>query len=148
MLNDWVDVCIREKLDVAELLSRLDDSTVQGAWEEEDMVHLYWEEDQWNEARLASLRVVVSDLTCLHQDISLSVRKVPAQDWNETWTRSVKPLRIGRLVIRPSWEPVMLDPPDIEIILDPKQAFGTAIMRRRACCWSGCKRTLVVESRS
>ncbi|MEK6585682.1 MAG: 50S ribosomal protein L11 methyltransferase, partial [Nitrospirota bacterium] len=37
----------------------------------------------------------------------------------------VKPLRIGRLVIRPSWEPAVLGPQDIEIVLDPKQAFGT-----------------------
>jgi ribosomal protein L11 methyltransferase len=29
------------------------------------------------------------------------------------------------LVIRPSWEPVTLDAGEIEIILDPKQAFGT-----------------------
>jgi ribosomal protein L11 methyltransferase len=37
----------------------------------------------------------------------------------------VKPLRIGRLVIRPSWEPIVLGPNEIEIVLDPKQAFGT-----------------------
>jgi Ribosomal protein L11 methyltransferase (PrmA) len=28
-------------------------------------------------------------------------------------------------VIRPSWEPVALQAQDIEIVLDPKQAFGT-----------------------
>lgn len=125
MTNDWVDVCIQERFDAGELLSRLDDPGIQGAWENEGVVHVYWRDDQWNEDRLASVRLVLADLLPSIEDISISVRPVPAQDWNETWTRSVKPLRIGRLVIRPSWEPVTLDPHDVEIILDPKQAFGT-----------------------
>lgn len=125
MSTNWIEVCIQEPLDAGELLSRLDDASVRGAWEEQGLVRLYWPEDQWSEERLASLRLAVSDLATSQQGSPLSVRKVPAQDWNETWTRSVKPLRIGRLVIRPSWEPVTLGPHDIEIILDPKQAFGT-----------------------
>ena len=125
MPNDWVDVCIQGSLDTAELLSRLDDATVQGAWENEGEVHLYWAEAQWSEERLAALRAALADLTELSQGQSLSVTLVPAQDWNEAWARSVKPLRIGRFVIRPSWEPAELDPRDLEIILDPKQAFGT-----------------------
>lgn len=125
MSNDWVEVCIQEVLDVGELLSRLDDSTVQGAWEEEGMVHLYWAEAQWTGDRLDSIRSTLSELVPSKGVIPLSVNRLPAQDWNESWTRSVKTLRIGRLVIRPSWEPVTLDPSDIEIVLDPKQAFGT-----------------------
>lgn len=125
MLNDWVEVCIRGSLDTGELLSRLDDSTVQGAWEDGGEVHLYWAEDQWNDEKLASVQSVLADLVQSSRTIPLSVQRVPSQDWNEAWTRSVKPLRIGRLVIRPSWEPVLLGPRDIEIVLDPKQAFGT-----------------------
>lgn len=125
MPNDWVDVCILGSLDTGELLSRLNDSTVQGAWEGEGTIHLYWAEDHWNGERLASVRSVLSDLVPSNGEIPLSVTRVPAQDWNEAWARSVKPLQIGRLVIHPSWEPVMCTPRDIEIILDPKQAFGT-----------------------
>lgn len=125
MPNDWVDVCIHGSFDTGELLSRLDDAEVQGAWEDEGKVHLYWAEAQWTEARLSSLRAALADVTESSQEQSLSVTLVPAQDWNDAWARSVKPLRIGRVVIRPSWEPVMLTPRDLEIILDPKQAFGT-----------------------
>ena len=125
MSNDWVDVCIQDTLDVGELLSRLDDSTLQGAWEDGGEVHLYWAEHHWNEERLSALRAVLSDLRTSISAQYLSVTRVPAQDWNEAWARSVKPLRIGRVVIRPSWEPVTLGPRDLEIILDPKQAFGT-----------------------
>ncbi|MFO0701530.1 MAG: 50S ribosomal protein L11 methyltransferase [Nitrospira sp.] len=125
MSNGWVDVCIQDNLDVGELLSRLDDATVQGAWEDGGAVHLYWAEVQWNEERLLALRAALADLAVSSQEQSLSVTRVPAQDWNEAWARSVKPLRIGRFVIRPSWEPVALRPTEIEIVLDPKQAFGT-----------------------
>jgi ribosomal protein L11 methyltransferase len=127
MPNDWVDVCIHGVLDTGELLSRLDDATVQGAWEDDDggKVHLYWAEAQWTEARLSALRTALADVTEACQEHLLSVTRVPAQDWNEAWARSVKPLRIGRVVIRPSWEPAELGPRDLEIILDPKQAFGT-----------------------
>lgn len=125
MSNDWVDVCIRGSLDTGKLLSRLDDPTVQGAWEDGSEVHLYWAEDQWNGERLNSVRTALSDLATARSEHALSVTRVPDQDWNDAWARSVKPLRISRLVIRPSWEPATLTPRDIEIILDPKQAFGT-----------------------
>ncbi|UVT21390.1 MAG: 50S ribosomal protein L11 methyltransferase [Nitrospira sp.] len=125
MPNDWIDVCIHGCVDAGELLSRLDDPSLQGAWEDEGAVHLYWPEDQWNEDRLASVRLILADLAPSIEDTPLSVRQVPAQDWNEAWARSVRPLHIGRLVIRPSWEPVVLGANDIDIVLDPKQAFGT-----------------------
>lgn len=125
MPNHWVDICIQERLDAGELLSRLDDAAVQGAWEDEGVVHLYWAEDQWNDEKLVSVQLVLADLVQSSRAILLSVCRVPSQDWNEAWTLSVKPLRIGCLVIRPSWEPVVLGPSDIEIVLDPKQAFGT-----------------------
>ncbi len=125
MSTNWVEVCIHEWLDAGELLSQLDDASAQGAWEDQGLIHLYWPEDQWSEARLASLRQTLSDLTPSGKDVSVSVSQIPSQDWNEAWARSVRPLRIGRLVVRPTWEPVALDPSDIEIVLDPKQAFGT-----------------------
>ncbi len=123
MPHDWVDVCIRGSLDAGELLSRLDDPTVQGAWEDVDEVHLYWAQDHWNGERLASVCEVLSETAS--SEHSFSVTLVPVQDWNDAWARSVKPLRIGRLVIRPTWESVLLGLNDIEIVLDPKQAFGT-----------------------
>ncbi|MDQ1290964.1 MAG: Ribosomal protein methyltransferase, partial [Nitrospirota bacterium] len=56
----------------------------------------------------------------------VQVGDLPHQDWNRQWAQSVKPLRVGRrLVIRPSWESASLLTGDLDIILDPKQAFGT-----------------------
>lgn len=54
------------------------------------------------------------------------IERLPEEDWNADWSRAVKPVRIGRrTVIRPSWERASLKPGDIELILDPKRAFGT-----------------------
>lgn len=125
MTNHWVEVCITTGSDAGELLSRLDDPAVQGAWDEAGVIHLYWPEEQWNPDRLASVRAAVAALDPSAGEASLSINRLPTQDWNEQWARSVKPLRIGRLVIRPSWEAAALGPEDLEIILDPKQAFGT-----------------------
>lgn len=125
MPDHWIDVCIQENLDAGELLSRLDDACLQGAWEEQGLIHLYWPEDQWSEEQLASLRLAISDLAPSCGVVPVLVKRIPSKDWNEAWARSVRPLRIGRLVVRPSWERVSLDPNDVEIVLDPKQAFGT-----------------------
>lgn len=126
MANDWVDVCIHAQIDAGELLGMLDDPAVQGAWEDAGTIHLYWPEDQWVGDRLASVRSVLGRMNQANgAEIPLFVNRLPYQDWNQQWARSVKPLTIGRLVIRPSWEPVALRPSEIEIVLDPKQAFGT-----------------------
>ena len=44
MRSDWVDVTICTTVDSGELLSRLNDGTLAGAWEENGLLHLYWPE--------------------------------------------------------------------------------------------------------
>lgn len=51
---------------------------------------------------------------------------VPEEDWAEGWKQFFHPVRIGnQIVVRPSWEEADLRPGDLEIVLDPGQAFGT-----------------------
>jgi ribosomal protein L11 methyltransferase len=105
----------------------LADLVIQGGWEEQGIVHLYWPKPQWSmEARVrlnSILQGVDPDASTEHD---IRVEELPDQDWNQRWTQSVRPIRIGRrIVIRPSWESVALQAGDIEIVLDPKQAFGT-----------------------
>jgi ribosomal protein L11 methyltransferase len=123
----WIDVQIRTAVDAAELLGLLADPVIQGGWEEQGIVHLYWPKPQWNMEACARL---IKTLQGLDPDAlaerDIRVEELPDQDWNRQWSQSVRPIRIGqRIVIRPSWEPVVLRTGDIEIVLDPKQAFGT-----------------------
>jgi ribosomal protein L11 methyltransferase len=46
-------------------------------------------------------------------------------DWLEAYRRSVKPVRIGRVIITPSWDLDFIESPDILIDLEPGMAFGT-----------------------
>jgi ribosomal protein L11 methyltransferase len=46
-------------------------------------------------------------------------------DWSEEWKRFFHVLRVGRLVVRPSWEEVSALPGEVVIDLDPGAAFGT-----------------------
>ena len=123
----WIDVQIRTTVDAAELLGVLADPVIQGGWEEQGIVHLYWPKPQWSMEACARLSRTLQELdpdALAERDIH--VEELPDQDWNRQWSQSVRPIRIGRrIVVRPSWEPVVLQAGDIEIVLDPKQAFGT-----------------------
>jgi len=124
-ISDWVDVRIVSRLDAGEVLGLLDDPTAQGGWQEGETVHLYWPSEIWSPDHLVKLRQILRQLDGANEP-DIQVHALPHQDWNQQWAQSVKPLWIGkRIVIRPSWEPVSLQPGQIEIILDPKQAFGT-----------------------
>lgn len=127
MSSDWIDIQIRSSLDAGELLGRLDDPNVQGAWEDEGAIHLYWSSVHWSADNLLLLRRTLQEMSgSLAQDPEILVQSLPNQDWNRAWAQSVKPLWIGnRILIRPSWDTVIVPPDHIEIILDPKQAFGT-----------------------
>jgi ribosomal protein L11 methyltransferase len=125
MTSDWVDVQIVSRLDAGELLGLLDDPDVQGAWQDDHAIHLYWPSRNWSSDQLVRLRQTLRQLDEA-DELEILVRSLPNQDWNRQWVESVKPLWIGtRMVIRPSWEMVHVWPGQIEIILDPKQAFGT-----------------------
>ncbi|HYM38343.1 MAG TPA: 50S ribosomal protein L11 methyltransferase [Nitrospiraceae bacterium] len=124
MTQEWIEVRWTGMADAGEVLGLLNDPAVAGAWQEDGQIRLYWPSARWSPDALASLKQILS---CLGDaGTAISVDRLPAQDWNEQWARSVKPIRIGqRIVIRPSWERASLAPSDIELILDPKQAFGT-----------------------
>jgi len=125
--DDWVDVQIRTSIDAGELLGFLNDPAVEGSWEENGTVHLYWPRRSWGSQLLNRLQEVLAALDPDGQSReAIQVEPLRAQDWSRLWAESVKRIRVGRrLVIRPSWELAQLQAGDIEIVLDPKQAFAT-----------------------
>ena len=127
MMQEWIDVSIHSAVDPGELLGLLDDPHVRGAWEDQGVTHLYWSRDHWSGDQLGQVRAALDQLDPSGQSSgAVHVGNLPHQDWNRQWAQSVKPLHVGRrIVIRPSWEAVMLQSNQFEIILDPKQAFGT-----------------------
>jgi ribosomal protein L11 methyltransferase len=56
----------------------------------------------------------------------ISVRRVPREDWAESWKRHFHPLEIGpRLLVLPSWSKRKPKRGQAVVILDPGLSFGT-----------------------
>lgn len=57
--------------------------------------------------------------------VDFGLKQVKEEDWAEAWKRYFKPERIGKIVIKPSWEDYTSNDDEIVIELDPGMAFGT-----------------------
>jgi ribosomal protein L11 methyltransferase len=56
----------------------------------------------------------------------LSIRKLPRQDWAESWKKHFQPIKVGSsLLIKPSWSRLRDKRGQATIILDPGLSFGT-----------------------
>jgi ribosomal protein L11 methyltransferase len=60
------------------------------------------------------------------KDAGVTIDAIPDRDWNEVWAASLQPIRLGRRVrIRQSWHRCDAEFGGIELVIDPKRAFGT-----------------------
>lgn len=122
----WVEIQIETSLDAGELLGMLDSPAVSGAWQDHGVIRLYWAADRWNADEAGRLRALLQVMDAGRAAATLTVQSIPAQDWNAVWARSVTPIRIGqRVLVRPSWEAAVAEPGLIDLVIDPKLAFGT-----------------------
>jgi len=56
----------------------------------------------------------------------ISVKKMPRQDWAESWKKHFRPIEVGsKLLIKPSWSKRRAKKRQATIILDPGLSFGT-----------------------
>ncbi len=126
MESDYYDISISTNIDTGDLVSLLDDDMLLGSWEQDGTVHLYWPVQAWGEHKLTHLTQLLQQLGENTDSFTIEISKCSAENWNARWAALVKPIRIGqRILIRPSWEEANTSPEEIEIILDPNQAFGT-----------------------
>lgn len=124
-MQDWVQVDVRTSIDAGELLGVLNDPAVTGAWQEDEQMHLYWPGHRCGPDTWQGLRQALVQLGQVDPEQAITINRLPNEDWNAQWSRLVEPIRIGRVIIRPSWKDVPLQTGDIELVIDPKQAFGT-----------------------
>ncbi len=47
------------------------------------------------------------------------------KNWNEEWEKTIQPITVGEFYIRPTWDKNPIPGDKIELIIDPKMAFGT-----------------------
>jgi ribosomal protein L11 methyltransferase len=55
-----------------------------------------------------------------------------ADDWDERWKAFHAPVELGKLRVRPPWEPPRAGP--IDVVIDPAQAFGTGAHATTRLC--------------
>ncbi len=123
---NYIEVDIPAEVDSGELLGLLEGGESLGAWEANGRIHLFWPEDRWNPAALADLMKALELLEAPIGAEDVAVNSVPDQDWNAKWAESLQPIRLGeRFRIRQSWHDPDPSFSGIEIVIDPKRAFGT-----------------------
>jgi ribosomal protein L11 methyltransferase len=125
MSAQFVEVSFRADWDLGELLARIGGEEPLGGWEKDGVLYLYWPKEEWNPAILEELKLLLSNLGIHDKSADLGVREVLDQDWNAAWAASLQPIRVGRRIrIRQSWN--ACDPAfeGIELVIDPKRAFG------------------------
>jgi len=59
------------------------------------------------------------------EEPEFKLRQIHEEDWAHAWKAYYKPEKIGRVVIKPSWEDYMPTEDEVMIALDPGMAFGT-----------------------
>ncbi len=122
---NFIEVVLKTDIDSGELLSMMENGETLGAWEAEGGLRLYWSEEKWNPAALLDLKSALARLGIEAQSI-LAIRSIPDQDWNAKWAASLTPIRLGRHIrIRQSWHPADAAFNGIELVIDPKRAFGS-----------------------
>jgi ribosomal protein L11 methyltransferase len=81
----------------------------------------------------ATLRAVRTRIRALRRygldpgRVTVAHRRVRGRRWATAWRAHAKAVRIGRLVIRPSWVRAAPRPGDVVVAIDPGMAFGTGM---------------------
>jgi ribosomal protein L11 methyltransferase len=60
--------------------------------------------------------------------------EVPDTDWSVAWRDRVKPVTIGRLWVGPPWEVKNAPPGKVQLVIEPRMAFGTGDHPTTALC--------------
>lgn len=55
----------------------------------------------------------------------ISEKTEEPRNWNSIWEETIKPMKVGRFYITPTWAESIEDKDAITLLIDPKMAFGT-----------------------
>jgi ribosomal protein L11 methyltransferase len=126
MLQNFIEITIPADVDSGELLGLLPEGELLGAWEDVGCLRLYWSGEVWTPAAAESLRQALRQLGNGDALSRLSMRVLSDRDWNLAWEKCLQPIRIGRrLRVRQSWNAKDPSFEGIELVIDPKRAFGS-----------------------
>ena len=126
MSENYIEAVFRADADSGEILAMLRDGEELGCWENDGVIHIFWPESRWSPDALQDLRRAMSMFGIDPDAAGLTINAVPDKDWNATWAASLTPIRLGqRIRIRQSWHSPEYGFDGIELVIDPRRAFGT-----------------------
>lgn len=88
----------------------------------------YFPVDDRLEAKLDRIKQRLNDLKLVGLDpgpAEITIKFVEDDDWATAWKSFFKPLVIGKIVVKPTWEQFDAQPGQIILEIDPGMAFGT-----------------------
>ena len=143
---------------IAEVLERFghqgvsleQDGIPPDTWDESEVpppqyliLRAYFPDDNQLEDKKSQLQTALAHMRLMYPMPEPEYKVLEADDWAEAWKAHYQPLRIGeRLLIRPLWIAVELEPNDIEISLDPGMAFGTGTHPTTQLCLEALERLI------
>lgn len=83
----------------------------------------------------------------LEDEPQLILAQVKEEDWADAWKAYFKPERLGRVVIKPSWESYTPAQGEIVVDLDPGMAFGTGTHPTTRLCITMMQKLIIGETR-
>ena len=126
MSDNYIEAVFRADVDSGEILAMLHGGEELGCWENDGVIHIFWPESRWSRETLEDLRRTMSVFGIDTEAAGLTINTVPDKDWNATWAASLTPIRLGRRIrVRQSWHSPEEGFDGIELVIDPRRAFGT-----------------------
>jgi ribosomal protein L11 methyltransferase len=93
---------------------------------------------EWTPPKRAALAEGLKNIVSSGLDIGagkILARRVPREDWSESWKHQFKPIEIGsRLLVKPSWIKRRPRKNQAVVVLDPGLSFGTGNHPTTAFC--------------
>ena len=161
-MSRWIEISLRADGEsaeaIAELLARYGHQGVSieqagippDTWDESEvpppqqlMLRAYIPDDDRQEATKQELETALGHMRLMYPMPQPAYQTLDAEDWAEAWKAHYQPLRVGqRLLIRPLWIDIEIEPGDIEIALDPGMAFGTGTHPTTQLCLEALERVI------
>lgn len=121
---DYIRLCIVLADDFHELLiAELFDLDFEGFEEEDNLLLASIPASSFGYSKREEIERLLHQFSA--DSFIQSEEVINPQNWNKTWEQSIKPQSIGSFYVRPTWAEKKDDTDLVELLIDPKMAFGT-----------------------
>ncbi len=119
---DYIRLHIKVSDDIQELLiAELLDFDFEGFEQEDELLIASIPSNRFDDSKREEIELNLPkfDAEIINEEL------VHPQNWNKQWEQTIQPQIIGDFYIRPTWAGKEENEDKIEILIDPKMAFGT-----------------------